>query len=247
MTATDDHARYGDLWADIYDDEHSFLDPSPTAALLAELAGTGPALELAIGTGRVALPLAQRGVDVRGIDVSEAMVAQLRAKPGGDAIDVTMGDMASTPLGGPYRLVYLVFNTLFGLLTQERQIACFHNVAASLSPDGAFVIECFVPDVARFDRQGNHLGLATIDEERIRVNASHHDAVTQRVTAQVVMLRDGSVSMRPVSLRYSWPSELDLMAQMAGLALADRWGGWEREPFTSESGKHVSVYRRPAA
>jgi hypothetical protein len=153
-----------------------------------------------------------------------------------------MGDTASTPLGGAYRLVYLVFNTLFNLRTQARQIECFRNVAASLEPEGRFVIECFVPDLARFDRQGNHLGLATLDEERIRINASHHDAVEQRVTAQVVVLRDGSMSMRPVSLRYSWPSELDLMAQIAGLSLADRWGGWEREPFTSESGKHVSVY-----
>jgi SAM-dependent methyltransferase len=246
MTATGDPSRYGDLWADIYDDEHAFLDPAPSAALLAELAGDGPALELAIGTGRVALPLAQRGVDVHGIDVSEAMVARLRAKPGGDAIDVVTGDMASTPLGGPYRLVYLVANTLFCLMTQARQIECFHNVAASLTPEGTFVIECFVPDVARFDRQGNHLGLATIDEQRIRVNASHHDPVTQRVTAQVVMVRDGSVSMRPVSLRYSWPAELDLMARIAGLSLADRWGGWEREPFTSESGKHVTVYRQSA-
>src|SRR5215468_6132678 len=152
MAGFDDPACYGDRWADVYDEHHSLPDPGPAVEFLAGLAGGGPVLELAIGTGRVALPLAARGITVEGVDASAAMVEQLRAKPGGESIPVVIGDMAEVPVSGRFRLVYLVFNTLFGLLSQARQAQCFANVARVLEPDGMFVIECFVPDLSRFDR-----------------------------------------------------------------------------------------------
>ena len=160
---------YGETWATVYDEEHQFLDPEPAAALLAELANGRPTLELGIGTGRVALPLRVRGVEVSGIDASPAMVDRLRAKPGGDEITVAMGDMASTTLGGPYGLVFVVFNTFFALERQERQIDCFRNVVSALEPNGLFLLECFVPDVNRF-RDGNQtVRVVSLDESHVRL------------------------------------------------------------------------------
>ena len=168
MAGFEDPAFYGDRWADVYDERHEYLDPAPAVEFLAGLAGEGPVLELAIGTGRVALPLAARGIAVEGVDVSEAMVARLRAKPGGASIPVTMGDMADGPASGPFRLVYLVFNSLFGLLNQARQADCFRNAARVLEPGGAFVLECFVPDVSR-SRAGQQVWARNVTEDSVTV------------------------------------------------------------------------------
>jgi SAM-dependent methyltransferase len=243
MTGFDDPAFYGDRWADVYDERHGGLDPSSAVDFLAGLAGDGPVLELAIGTGRVAVPLAARGLVVEGVDASAAMVTRLRAKPGGDSIKVTIGDMAEIPATGPFRLVYLVFNTLFGLLTADRQAGCFANVARVLGPGGAFVIECFVPDLARFDR-GQRMQALDVTEDSASFELSRHDVARQRVTTQIVTLDGHGMRMRPVAIRYSWPSELDLMASQAGLQLTERYADWNRRPFDSTSGGHVSVYRR---
>jgi SAM-dependent methyltransferase len=241
MGRFDDPAFYGDSWAGLYDERFAALDPGLAADFLAGLAGDGPALELAIGTGRVALPLASRGVSVAGLDASAAMVERLHAKPGGEAIQVTIGDMAEISVPGPFALVYLVFNSLFGLLTQERQAECFRNAARVLRPGGLFVIECFVPDPARLDR-GQLVRAGVVTEDSAVLEVSVHDAVTQRVTTQYVTLDAAGVHLRPVALRYAWPSELDLMAGQAGLRLRERFAGWRREPFGSDSEGHVSVY-----
>jgi SAM-dependent methyltransferase len=239
-------STYGDRWADVYDfwftsiHQDELEDPSP---LLAELAGAGPALELAIGTGRVAIPLAHRGVEVHGIDASGSMVDKLREKPGGADIPVTIGDFADVGVEGRYPLVFLVFNTLFALLTQEDQARCFKNVADHLSEDGVFVVEAFVPDLSRFDGDQR---TETIDVEldRVFMETLRHDAAEQRVRAQLIELLPDGNRFYPVSLRYSWPSEIDLMARMAGLRLRERWSDWNRSPFDSSSGRHVSVYGR---
>jgi SAM-dependent methyltransferase len=239
-----DPARYGQAWAAVYDEVHSHLDPSAAVDLLYKLAAGGPALELGIGTGRVALPLAARGIRVHGIDASEAMVQRMRDKPGGAAIPVTFGDFTDVAVdGGPYALVYVVFSTIFGLSAQDAQVACFRNVEARLAPGGVFVVEAFVPDVARFDRlQRVHVN--RIEPERAEVSLSRHDPVTQRITSQHVTLADGSVRLLPVEVRYAWPSELDLMARLAGLRLRDRHGDWQGGRFTATSPTHVSIYER---
>jgi SAM-dependent methyltransferase len=241
---TYDASTYGEHIADIYDEMHGQrLDTPATVGFLEQLAGDGPVLELAIGTGRVALPLAARGIHVDGIDASPAMVAKLRAKPGGDAISVTMGNFADVPVTGSYRLVFLVFNTLFALLTQEDQVRCFQNTARHLTDDGVFVVEAFVPDLGRFHRD-QQVGAVSVGPDDVQLNVSRHDAAAQRVDASHVLISDDKVRLYPVTLRYSWPSELDLMARIAGLRLHDRWAGWKREPFSSTSGSHVSVYGR---
>ncbi len=242
MASFEDPSFYGDSWAPVYDERHGFMDPQAAVDFLAGLAGDGRVLELAIGTGRVGLPLASRGVQVEGLDASEAMVARLRAKPGGDLIPVVIGDMGDVPATGPFQLVYLVFNTLFGLLTQARQADCFRNTARVLAPGGAFVIECFVPDLARFDR-GQRVQTQSVTEDSAVLELSIHDAAEQRITTQIVTLDRTGVHLHPVALRYCWPSELDLLAQQAGLHLAERYADWERTPFDSRSTRHVSVYR----
>jgi SAM-dependent methyltransferase len=243
MAGFDDPAFYGDRWAGVYDQHHAGMDPSAAVEFLAGLAGDGRALELAIGTGRVALPLAGRGITVEGVDASGEMVARLRAKPGGDSIPVVIGDMAQVPVDGPYRLVYLIFNTLFGLLSQARQADCFRGVARVLGPGGAFVIECFVPDLARFDR-GQRVQAVAVTEDSATIEVSRHDAAQQRVTSQIITLDAQGVHLGPVALRYSWPGELDLIASSAGLRLAERYGDWDRRPFGPASAKHISVYQR---
>jgi SAM-dependent methyltransferase len=234
---------YGDRIADVYDEwygEAPFLETEASVELLAELAGDGPVLELAIGTGRLALPLAKRGVEVHGIDASEAMVAKLREKPGGDRIPVTMGDVG---VDGSYRLIYVAFNTLFALLTQEDQLRCFANAAAHLDDDGVFLIEVFIPDLARFDRN-QRFQTNSVSPDTVNLDASRHDPLAQRVDSVHVVLTEGATKLYPVNLRYAFPSELDLMARLAGLELKDRWGGWRREPFTASGQRHVSVYGR---
>ena len=234
---------YGDRIADVYDGFYTALDTEGAVETLAQLAGEGPVLELAIGTGRLALPLAERGLEVHGIDASEAMVAKLRAKPGGDRIPVTMDDFADVGTEGPYSLIFIAFNTFFALLTQEDQLRCFENVAARLTEDGVFVLEAFFPDLARFDRgQRPHVNI--VEAGRVMIDASKHDPVGQRVDSQHVVITEEGTQLYPVSIRYAFPSELDLMARLAGLELQNRWGGWRREPFTADSGRHVSVYGR---
>jgi hypothetical protein len=225
---------YGERIAEVYDELfHPPTSADDTVEFLAGLAGGGPALELAIGTGRIALPLAARGVAVHGIDASEPMVAKLRAKPGGEDIPVTIGDFADVRVEGRFRLIAIVFNTLWALLTQEDQARCLRNVAKHLTDDGAFVTEMYVPDPARFDR-GQRVQIRNIESRRVVLEASQHDREHQRVSAQLMVLEDGGgISMYPVELRYIWPSELDLMAELAGLRLRERWGGWKHEPFGS--------------
>jgi SAM-dependent methyltransferase len=232
-------ARYDETSAEMFDPD--VLEPA--VDLLAELAGDGAALEFAIGTGRVALPLAERGVRVHGIDRSPAMVERLRAKPGGDAIPVTIGDIASARVDGAFSLVYLVYNTIQNLGSQDAQVDCFRNAAAHLEPGGCFVIEVEVPDLQRlppgerfrvFDASETHWG---IDE---------YEVASQALTSHHVHVLDGRIERSTFPFRYVWPSELDLMAQLAGLRLRERWTGWTREPFTSESRSHVSVWEQPA-
>lgn len=239
-------STYGDRIADVYDAWfHPPSDPTAAVDFLAELAGSGPALELAIGTGRIALPLATRGVEIRGIDASTAMVDKLREKPGGADIQVTMGDFTDVSVEGRFRLVFVVFNTLFALLTQDDQRRCVRNVADHLTDDGVFVVEAFVPDLARFDR-GQRVQTHRLDTGRVFLDVNVHDPKHQRVSVQLVVFEESGFRMFPVELRYVWPSELDLMAELAGLRLRERWGDWNREPFTGE-GKHVSVYERAPA
>lgn len=236
-------STYGERWAEIYDASFEGLDPATAAAFLAELAGPGPALELAIGTGRVALPLRERGVTVHGIDISEEMVARLRAKPGGEDIPVTIGDFADVGVDAVYRLIYVVFNTLFALTTQEQQLRCFRNVAKHLSPGGAFVVEAFVPDLARFDR-GQRTQTNSVAADEVSIEMSRHDPIVQQIASQHVVVEDGKVQMYPVFIRYAFPSELDLMAQIAGLELKARYAGWDKTPFTAASTSHISVYEK---
>ena len=243
MTDAEDHApsAYGEAIAADYDAMSTHMEPSAAVEALADLAGGGRALELGIGTGRVALPLAARGIELHGVDASEAMIAKLRAKPGGDAIPVTIGDFADVSVEGEFDLVFVVVNTFFALLTQEAQLVCFRNVAAHLTPGGAFVIEVFVPDLSRYQR-GQVLSVNHIGGEHVRLDATTHDPVRQRITERIIAIEGDRVKQYPIELRYAWPSELDLMAQLAGLRLRERWGGWRREPFGGQSTKHVSVY-----
>jgi SAM-dependent methyltransferase len=228
--------RYDETSADMFDP----AVVAPTVDFLADLVGDGVALELGIGTGRIALPLAQRGVHVRGIDLSPAMVAKLRAKPGGDKIEVAIGDFATTRVERTFSLAYLVYNTINNLTTQDGQVACFRNVAAHLEPGGCFVIEVGVPKLRRlppgqtyvpFDVSPDHLGF---DE---------YDVVNQGLVSHHYYPAVGEQVSMP--FRYVWPAELDLMARLAGMSLRERWSDWNRAPFTAESTKHVSVWQKP--
>lgn len=216
---------------------------TPTVDVLEELARGGRALELGIGTGRVALPLAERGVPVHGIDLSPAMVDRLRAKPGGDAIPVTIGDFAHTRVEGTFSLAYLVFNTIGNLTTQEEQVDCFRNAAEHLEPGGRFVIEVGVPELRRLPEGEDALFFhRSPDSWAFDV----YDTATQAMSSNYVEIVDGRGTYRSIPFRYVWPSELDLMARIAGLRLRDRWEDWNREPFTSRSRGHVSVWEKPA-
>lgn len=212
----------------------------PTVDFLAGLAGSGRALELGIGTGRIALPLAQRGVEVHGIDLSEEMVARLRAKPGGEEIPITIGDFATTRVSGTFTLAYLVYNTIQNLTTQDAQVACFENVAAHLQPGGCFVIEVGLPDL-----KGEKLRLFDFGETHIGID--EYDVANQGLVSHHYTKRQGTFEYGSGPFRYVWPSELDLMARIAGLAPRERWSGWKREPFTSTSEKLVAVWEKPAA
>jgi SAM-dependent methyltransferase len=238
---------WGKEIAEAYDTSTSVMfQPAhldPVVELLAELAGAGPVLELAIGTGRVALPLAARGIALEGVELSPHMLEQLRAKPGGDAIAVTVGDMASTSVGRTFKLVYLVFNTIMNVTTQDEQVAVFANAAAHLEPGGCFVVEVSIPQLRRlpagelgrvFAMEPDHVGIETFDDLVGQVTWSHHWSKI-----------DGRLLQDSAPYRYVWPSELDLMARLAGLRMRERWAGWKREPFTSESESQVAVFEKP--
>ena len=241
-----DEGFFGENVASVYD-EHlaGMFDPAvvdPAVDLLAGLARDGDALELGIGTGRLALPLVERGVRVAGIDSSEAMVARLRAKPGGDGIEVAIGDFARARVEGEFALVYLVFNTIFNLVTQDAQVACFENAAAHLRQGGCFVIETMVPDLQLLP-PGQTIVPFRADPHGLSFDV--YDVVTQHFSSQHYTFSEQGVEAHPFEFRYAWPAELDLMARIAGLRLADRWAGWRREPFTALSRSHVSVYAKP--
>ena len=246
MSAPEGEGFFGERVASTYDERAGAMsDPAvvrPVVDVLAELAGQGRALEFGIGTGRIALPLAERGVPVAGIDSSEAMVARLCEKPGGKNIEVKIGDFATSRVDGEFALVYLVFNTIFNLVTQDDQVACFENAAAHLASGGSFVIETGVPDL-----QSLPLGQAIIPfrADPSGVSFDVYDVVTQRFSSQHYYFSESGVESSPFEFRYAWPAELDLMARIAGLTLQDRWAGWQQEPFTSLSRSHVSVYEKP--
>jgi SAM-dependent methyltransferase len=220
------------------------FDPTvvePAVSFLADLAGTGPVLELAIGTGRVALPLSQRGIDVHGIELSPAMVAELRTKPGAERIGVTMGDMATTTVGRTFTLAYLVRNTIANLTTQDAQVACFQNVAAHLEPGGCFVIELYVPALRRLP-PGQSVHPFTVTTTHL--GFEEYDVATQIAWSHHYWFTDGRVETLSAPFRYVWPAELDLMARLAGMTLHQRWSDWDRQPFTAESTGHISVWRK---
>jgi SAM-dependent methyltransferase len=237
---------FGEWMAEGYDTWYGNPSEAQTlesVALLRDLAAGGRVLELAIGTGRIALPLAAQGLSVHGIEASEAMVARLREKAGGEAIPVTIGDFAEVAVDGAFDLVLLVFNTLFNLTSQDDQVRCFQNVSRHLTDEGVFVVEAFVPDMADLKGQNVRAKVVTIDSTVLE--ASVHDPVAQLVKYQYIEITPNGVRLYPVPQRYIWPSELDLMARLAGLELRERWGGWDRSPFSASSSSHVSVYGKP--
>ena len=226
-------ARYDEVSSDMFDTAVT----GPAVDVLAKLAGDGAALEFAVGTGRIAVPLAQRGVRVVGIDNSAAMLDRLRHKT--QSVEALVGDMATTKVDGEFTVVFLVFNTIFNLTTQDAQVACFENAAAHLSSGGRFVIETRVPELQKLP-----LGQTIVNarSEPNRISNYVYDVVTQGLLAQHYFFEDGKVRSSPVPMRYAWPAELDLMARLAGMRLEHRWGGWQGEPFTARSSSHVSVY-----
>lgn len=233
---------YGELIADVYDDWYSEVDPQ-MLEMLARLSGGGRALELGIGTGRVAIPLAARGMKMYGIDSSPAMLEKLRTKPGSEDIQLHQGSFVSIPFQEKFDLIFVVFSTFYGLLTQDEQIQCFNNVAAHLNSKGMFVIEAFVPDLTRY-QGGQSVRAVQLESQQTRLVASMLDPVNQIITSQFIVLDKSKTEVKPVKIRYAWPSELDLMAHMAGLKLVYHWDNWGQSPFTSNSSKHIAVYWR---
>ena len=231
---------YGEMIAADYDERFPGLRPSMIDRL-AEIGGAGPVLELGIGTGRVAIPLAARGVEVHGVDASSSMVERMKAKPGGGDIPVTIRDMEDLAGLGPFRMVYVVANTFFAMLDQETQVRGVESVASVLDPDGSFVMEAFVPDVGRFDRN-QRVEVVSIDTDEVAIDVAMYDPRDQTVIASNMVFGPAKQRQFPVKLRFSYPSELDLMARLAGMSLVERWGGWDREPYTG-AGIHVSIWR----
>lgn len=244
MADFDPTAYGGSGIADAYDDLYAgHLDTEGAVECLSRLAGGGPVLELGIGTGRLALPLLQRGIEVHGVDGSAEMVSKLREKPGGETIPVVIGDFAHADAGGDFALVVLAFNTIFALPDQQAQVECFANASRHLSPSGRFVIEAWVPDVAGF--RENRLVRPRISRpDKVSIETVELDPVEQIMRTTQAVFTDGSVRLYPADHRYAWPAELDLMAQMAGLRKEERWADWSGSPFTADSRAHVTVYRR---
>ena len=247
-SAEHDDGFFGEEVAEHYDDVYDWQAEQavvePMVEFLAPLAGRGRALELAIGTGRIGVPLARQGVPVHGIELSRAMAARIARKPGAEGVEVTIGDMATTRVPGRFSLAYLVANTIGNLTTQEAQVACFRNVAHHLEPGGSFVIELIVPDL-QWLPPGERTRTFQFSDDHVGID--EFDVANQRLTSHHWTLRDGEWMKFSVPFRYAWPAELDLMAQIAGMRLRERWGGWKREPFTSDSRKHVSVWQMPSA
>ena len=231
--------RYDESSADMFDP--AVVDP--IVDFLADLAGDGDALELGIGTGRIALPLSKCGVRVSGIDLSKDMVAKLKEKPGGEEIEVVIGDFATARVEGRFTLAYLVFNTINNLTTQDAQVACFQNVADHLEPSGCFVIEVGVPGPRTFSADKR---FTVFDFGDTHVGIDEYDAASQGLVSHHFSLIDGNWELLSMPFRSVWPAELDLMARLAGMSLRERWSGWKREPFTNESTKHVSVWEKDA-
>jgi SAM-dependent methyltransferase len=238
---------YGELGADLYDSWYQdILDPGDCVDRLVELAAGGPVLELGVGTGRIALPLAGRGLEVHGIDASPAMLERLRAKPGSEGVHTYLGDMSKIAVDGEFPPVLVAANTLFMLASQDEQVDCFQAVARRLTPGGCFVVEAQVPEPRRYATR-REVRAQRVDTDSVVLVASTFDPVTQRMEAQQIQLGEGGVRLVPGVLRFAWPAELDLMARLAGLRLSQRWGGWRHEPFTAATTLHVSVYERPVA
>ncbi|MEP3845704.1 MAG: class I SAM-dependent methyltransferase [Paracoccaceae bacterium] len=238
-------STFGELNAEEYDE---LQDPGTTdqaVALISEIANGGSILELAIGTGRIALPLQGLGHKISGIEGSPEMVAKLREKPGGDEINVVIGDMADVEIDGTFDHVCLVFNTLFNLPTQDAQLRCFSNVAEKLKPGGTFLVETFVPDLSSF-KDHQHTKIKRLDKHSVWIEAATHDPVQQTFEFQRIRFSESSTKLVPLPMRYAWPSEMDLMAKLAGLELTDRWGSWDRNDFDADSKMHISVYQKPS-
>jgi SAM-dependent methyltransferase len=254
-----DATTYGERWAEVYDDWYD--DPAETAEIVAFLSrcagppeSAGPLLELGVGTGRLALPLAEAGYDVRGVDASPAMVGHLRAKPGGAALPVAVGDMAGVPVpprpGAPDDRCHGVFvasSTFFGLATEEAQARCLARVHDELVPGGWLVVSAFVPADRVREGTAATVGLRSMTADRVVLTADRFDAATQTVTGQFIDISEQGIRLRPVHIRYLWPDQLDALAAAAGLVFEQRWASWRREPFAEDSGGHVSLYRRPPA
>ncbi|WP_433826021.1 class I SAM-dependent methyltransferase [Actinoplanes sp. CA-015351] len=243
MSILDDPGLFGRQWAARYDSPGN-PDPTKAVAFLAGLAGAGPALELAIGSGRVAVPLAATGIPVEGIEASPEMVALMRGKAGGEDIPVVIGDMADVGVEGEFPLVFLVFNTLFNLTVPGRQEDCFGNVARVLAPGGRFVIEAFVPDEKKFDQEEREVQVWEVAEDAVKVRMHRYDRTAQTFLRQTLTFTDGSVRLEPFGMRYQWPEQIDAMAGAAGLHLEARFADWERTPFGAGSTDHISVYRK---
>lgn len=234
---------YGESVADVYDEWYATYEER-MIDVLSELTGGGRALELGIGTGRIALPLQERGVEVHGIDASTSMLAKLKAKPRGTEIPVSLGDFSKVDLEGQFDLIYIVFNTFFALLTQEDQITCFRNVATHLKPDGTFLLTVFFPDMRRLESR-QEVRISRLERNQTFLDATQFDIISQQITANHIVLTEKGTKLFPVKLRYAWPSELDLMARLAGLILKERWGDWDRSPFDADKTRHISLYKYP--
>lgn len=243
--ASFDPAAYGRFAARDYDELHAELDPSAAVDTLSDLAHGGPVVEFGIGSGRLALPLAERGLEVHGIDGSPEMIALLRRKQGGEAIPVVIGDFSDVAAGNDFALAVLAINTIYALPSQEAQVACFRNAARHLRPGGHFVVEAWVPDVGAF-RNGTAVRPVQIHDRHVELEIARLHPATQRMLTTKVHMSNGNISLIPANHRYAWPSELDLMAQLAGMRLAHRWESWERTPFHDASTAHISVWEKPA-
>ncbi|MCJ7537192.1 MAG: class I SAM-dependent methyltransferase [Anaerolineales bacterium] len=231
---------YGETIAEVYDHWYAEFDPAMISTLV-DFAQDGRALELGIGTGRIALPLQQAGIEVHGIDSSQAMLTKLKDKPGGESIQVSHGNFADLEVEGRFDLIFVIFSTFFALPTQEEQIRCFNKVASRLTPDGVFVVEVFVPDMARYvDNQT--VRAVDIGDDDLRLEATQIDPLKQQVSSKLINFTAVGIRMYPIKIRYAWPSELDLMAKLAGLSLRHRWGNWRKDDLTIEDNKHISVY-----
>jgi SAM-dependent methyltransferase len=247
FSAAHDPAAYGERTAEAYDELYAdAFDTDAAVDVLAELTGHGTLLDLGAGTGRLLVPLAERGVRVEGIEASTAMIARLQRRAPGRTLTVHYGDFSDVDVLGPYQVIVAAVSTLFMLVDQYAQLRCFENAAARLCPGGFFVVEAFVPDPGRFDQDGRRTELRSLDDQRLHLVTSRHDPVHQQVHIEHVLAGPSGLRRYPVALRYAWPSELDLMAATAGLTVHARWGGWRRQPFTPVTTDHVTIYRRPS-